>query len=250
MKLSFLFVHSHCVKILKKGQPVFEEEVDAGTHDIMLEQNENDSACDLQLIIYPPVKQNSLPNHSFKQIILFILLSPLLLVAFLLLAIILCICTVYNRKPILNRFVFTGMNTASFCLTPQSNPRQLYIQDPIHDMLLFYIEDPDSEDLPHVTQRLCLDPKKLKRAYMGWIVETIAFSIPILLIPGGFSLLFWIQNQPLAGAVLLLSAAILLLLFFFHSLRGSFQEYRKLRLLAGKGFIPAKQLEKLFSLLT
>lgn len=231
MKLSFLFVHSHCVKILKNGQPVFEEEVDAGTHDIMLEQNENDSACDLQLIIYPPVKQNSLPNHSFKQIIL-------------------CICTVYNREPILNRFVFTGMNTAFFCLTPQSNPRQLYIQDPIHDMLLFYIEDPDSEDLPHLTQRLCLDPKKLKRAYMGWIFETIAFSIPILLIPGGFSLLFWIQNQPLAGAVLLLSAAILLLLFFFHSLRGSFQEYRKLRLLAGKGFIPAKQLEKLFPLLT
>ena len=94
MKLSFLFVHSHCVKILKNGQPVFEEEVVAGTHDIILEQNEDGPACDLQFILYPPVKQNSLSNYSFKQIILFILLSPLLLIAFLLLAIILCICTV------------------------------------------------------------------------------------------------------------------------------------------------------------
>lgn len=56
MKLSFLFVHSHCVKILKNGQPVFEEEVDAGTHDIILEQNEDGPACDLQFILYPPVK--------------------------------------------------------------------------------------------------------------------------------------------------------------------------------------------------
>lgn len=214
MKLSFLFVHSHCVKILKNGQPVFEEEVDAGTHDIILEQNEDGPACDLQFILYPPVKQNSLSNYSFKQIILFILLSPLLLIAFLLLAIILCICTVYSGEPVLNRFVFTGMNTASFCLTLQSKPRQLYIQDPIHDMLLFYIEDPNSEGLPHVTQRLCLDPKKLKRAYMGWIFETTASAIPILLILSGLSLLFWIQNQPLAGAVLLLSAAIFLFLSF------------------------------------
>lgn len=250
MKLSFYFGHSYSMKILKNGQPVFEDEVDAGTHDIILEQNENGSACDFQIILYPFVNQDSLSNYSVKQIILFILLSPLLLIGFLLLAIILCTCTAYNGEPILKRFVFTGMNKASFCLTLQSSSKQLYIQDPIHDMLLFKIEDPDSEDLPHVTQKFCLDPEKLKRAYMSWIFETIAFAIPIPLILGGLSLLCWIQNQPLVGAVLLLSTALLLFLFFFHSLRGSLQEYRKLLSLAGKGFLPAEQLETLFPLLT
>lgn len=250
MKLSFLLTRAYFMKILQNGQPVFEKEVDAGTHDIILEQNENGPACDLQFILYPPVKQNSLSHYSFKQIILFILLSPLLLIVFLLLAVILLICSVYNGEPILNRFVFTGMNTASFCLTLQSNSKHLCIQDPIHDMLLFYIEAPDSEDLPHVAQKFCLDSEKLKRAYMSWIFETIAFSVPIPLILGGLSLLCWIQNQPLVGAILSLSTALLLFLFFFHSLRGSLQEYRKLLSLAGKGFLLAEQLETLFPLLT
>lgn len=250
MLLSFCVIRTYFMKIVQNGQPVFEKEVDAGTHDIILEQNDDGSACDLQFVLHPPVNQNNLSNRSPKQIILLILLSPLLLIVFLLLSIIWFICAAYNGETILNRFVFTGMNTASFCLDLQSSSKRLCIQDPIHDMLLFYIKDPDSEDLPRVMQSFCLDPNKLKRAYIGWIFKIIALSVPILLVLGGLSLLCWIQNQPFVGAVLLLSTLLLLFLYFFRSLRGSLQEYRKLRSLAGKGFLPAEQLEKLFPLLT
>ncbi len=81
---------------------------------------------------------------------------------------------------------------------------------------------------------------------MGWIFETIAFSIPILIILGGLSLLFWIQNQPLAGAVLLLSAAILLFLFFFHFLLGSFRNTESSACLAERDFFRLNSLKSCF----